>query len=205
MAQLNAEKINKLKRGELVGILATAFCGAVLIYFAACFSMAYYNNNQTLFTIVWATAPALMVLGVAIAAFCNLKYGRAIENIIKQYVTAVFVENAAAMHPERNSLSFFIGLENNSIVITVNGYKDRIIFDFTAFGKLSASRKAGILKIITEKLSSTFCKLYERGGNYSSVDYREKDGTRRKSGKTVPVITAGVPDKRAMKNYLKNR
>ena len=205
MAQLDAEKIKKLKKGEAVGTAALVFCGAVLIYFIALFSTAAVRGDALLQTIVWSTAPALMVLGIAVSAYCNIRYSNEIEKLIKSYVVSVFVENAEAMHPERKSLSFFITIEGTSAVITVNGYNEKIICDFSAFKKLSISRKATVLNIIADTLSDTFCRLYERGATYTSVDYREKDGLRRKSGKTVPVIMNGVPERRAANHYLKSK
>lgn len=205
MAELDRQKIKKLKRGELVGTIATVFCGLVLAYFTVLFSISIAQSDQPLQTLVWATAPALMIVGIAVSAFCNLKYGVAIDREIDRYVMQVFVDNAAAMHPERTSLSFFIALNGNAVELTVNGYKEKIVFDFSAFGKLSLARKATVLNVISGRLNSTFCRLYERGVHFTSVDYREKSGTRRKSGRTVPVIVDGVPDKTAMKLYRKNR
>lgn len=205
MAEFNNEKIKKLQRGELLGTLFTYLCGAVLVYSFTLIIISLAKDNVLLQTLALATGIPLMAICIAVAAFCNLKYGRALDREIKQYVVDVFVENAAAMHPEKRSLSFFVESDETSVAITVNGYKDRIIFDFSVFGKLRATRKLTVLTIIDQTLCSTFCRLYERGIEFTSVDYREKSGTRRNSGKTVPVIVDGVPDKKIYKNYLKTK
>ena len=204
MANLNGD-IKKWKRGELCGTIATIFCGIVLIYFAICFPLASVKELEGLQLVTEITAPILIAAGAGIAAFCNLKYGKLLERAIRQYVLDVFVENAAAMHPERNSLSFYISVQDSDIELTVNGYKEKIVFDFSAFGKLSLTRKAAVLTEIENRLCITFCRLYERGSDYSEVSYSEREGTRRKSGKPVNIILNGVPDKKAFKNYLKNK
>ncbi len=205
MAQLDARRIKKLKAGEKTGIAATVFCGAVLVYFAVGFALGRTSGNTAFLTVLWATAPALLVLGIAVSAYCNLKFGNELDKIIKEFVTETFVENAALMHPEKNSLSFFIEIFESGAEISVNGYKEKIIFDFSDFGKLSAVRKMTISKAITDRLNATFCRLSERGANYKSVDYREKVGSKKKAGKLVPIIAGGVPDKKAYKYYLKNK
>ena len=204
MAEFNRDQISKLKKGERIGTVATCFCGAVLIYFIVCFPIAYFKEIALLETIVWATAAPLMAVGIAISAFCNLKFGRDIDKAIKKYVVEVFVENAAAMHPERDSLSFFLAINGNCVEVTVNGYKEKIVFDFSVFGRFSAARKIAALNAITERLCATFCRLYERGSDFKSVNYLEKSN-RRKAGKTVPIIADGKPDVRAMKTYLKSK
>lgn len=206
MAELNAEKIKKYRLGEAIGTAALIFCAAVLVYFVAMFAVSRAQDDALLQIVTWATSAPLMVIGVAIAAYCNLKYTNGVNRIIKKYATEVFIENVAAMHPERNSLSYFIDVVDNSVVITVNDYKEKIVFDFSAFGKFTLSRKADTLAIITDKLTSTFCLMYERGANhFKSVNYRIKDGTGRNSGKTIPVIVNGAPDKHAMKIFLRSK
>ena len=205
MAQFDSEKIKKYKKGELWGNIALIFCAAVLVYFIVVFTLSWVQNNAVLQTVVWVTAAPLMVIGVSVAAYCNLKFGNGITEMIKKYVTEVFIENASAMHPDKSSLSFFIEISDTCVIISVNGFKEKIIFDFSVFGRFTLARKSAAVTIISDKLTATFCKLYERGTTYKSVDYREKAGTSRKSGKTVPIIVNGVPDKRAMKSYIKNR
>lgn len=204
MSALDKDKITKLKRGELLGTVSTALCAAAVAYFVIMFVFARVNNSAVLEITAWATGPVLLVLFIACAAFCNLKFGSAIEKEINKYVQDVLVENAPYMHPERDSLSFFITTMDLGAEVTVNGYKEKIIFDFSAFGKLSAVRKISIANAIADKIAFTFCKLYERGGGYKSVNYSVNDLSRSKKGKTVPIIEGGVPDKKTFKRYLKN-
>lgn len=200
MAQLEAEKLKKAERGELVGNIATVFCFAIFIYFIVMFILAWVLDSDILNILMWSTAPALMAVGIAVSAFCNLKYGRALEREIKKYAVDTFVENAAFMHPEKDSLSFYFNLVGRTVEVTVNGYKDKITFDFSALRFFGAMRKVAVTKIIADTLSATFCRLYERGASYKSVAYRRKSG-----GKSIGIIVNGTPDKKIMKNYLKNR
>lgn len=200
MAQLDSQKIKKLERGEIIGTVATYFCGAVFIYFLVLFILSWANGDELLSTVLWATAPALMAIGIGVSAFCNLKYGKEIERLINKYVVQVFVENAALMHPEKDSLTFYFNITGKSIEITVNSYKEKIVFDFSSFKRFSALRKMTALKIVADRLAATFCRLYERGATYKSVEYRQTS-----KGKTVKIIIDGVPDKKIMKNYVKNR
>lgn len=199
MAQLDRQKIKKLEIGETCGTVAVGFCCAAFIYFIVLFSLSWVKGDQNLTVILWATAPALLAITIGAAAFCNIKYGRTIEKLITKYVLQVFVEQAKLMHPERDSLTFSLEVVGKTVEVTVNAYKEKIIFDFTAFNKFSTFRKMTVLKTIADKLAATFCRLYERGAGYKSVEYRQK------KGKTVKVISNGVPDKKIMKNYLKNR
>lgn len=203
MAALDNEKIKKLVKGERWGKVATVFCAVVLAYFAVTFSVGAATGNGTLQTVSWATAAPLMIIGIALAAFFNLNYGAKADREIINYVLNVFIENAALMHPERNSLSFFTEVKDGFAYVSVNGYKERITFDFSAFGKLNLSRKVTILDAITNRIIFTFCRLYDRGASYKSVDLKQTGG--RKNKKPVPVIVDGVPDKRAYKQYLKNK
>ena len=111
MAELNYEKITKLKKGELFGTAATVFCAAVLVYFAVCFALARTMEIRALELAVLISAPVLGTAGVAAAAFCSIKYGGALDREVKRYVLETCVENAALMHPERDSLSFYISME----------------------------------------------------------------------------------------------
>ena len=139
----------------------------------------------------------------AVAAVCNLKYGRAIDKIIKNYVRDVFIENAALMHPERDSLTYYISNDGWEFSIKANNFKERIIFDFSAFGKLSAIRKSSVTTTIIERLEWSYCRLYERGGTYKTVSYAViKSG---KQGKTFNIIENGTPDKKAYKDYKKQQ
>lgn len=204
MTQLDQEKIKKYKRGEFFGAVATVVCGAAFVYFVVCFSVsaAYGINALKLATLI--SAPVLMAISAGLAAFCNVKFGGGIEKEIDSYVRGVFIENAALMHPERDSLTFYFTFEDNSAVIRVNGYKEKIVFDFSCFGKLSTMRKATIGSSVEKRLCVTFIKLFtERNISFKSVGYVSENG--RKKGRQVYIIQNGAPDKNAYKTYLKNR
>lgn len=203
MANLNAEEIKNLKHKELYGTLALAFCGVVCAYFIICFTIAQVYDNYTLRLTTLIIAPALLLLGASASAFCNVKFGAKLDKLIKNYVQDVFIENASLMHPERDSLTYYLSYDGSTAKIKVNNFKEHIIFDFSALGKLSAIRRAGITTAIIERIDATFCRLYERGAKYSSITYCViKNG---KKSKTVTVIENGVPDKKAYKNYLKTK
>lgn len=204
MAKLNGD-IKKWQKGELCGTVAIIFCVAVVVFFAAAFTSASILDLGTLRLVTLIISPVLLVAGICVSAYCNIKFGGASEKAIKKYILDVCVENAAIMHPERKSLSFYVVLEDSSIVITVNDYKEKIVFDFSEYGKLSFMRRAFILGEIETRLTSTFCRLYERGGNYTDVAFAEREGARRKSGRKVYIIRNGTPDKKAFKTYLKSR
>lgn len=199
MAQLDEKKVKKLKTGEACGTVASVLCGAAFIYFIVMFSLSWAWNDSFLKIIMWSTAPALLAITIGLSAFCNFKYSKGIEKLINKYVLQVFVENAGLMHPERSSLTFRFEVVGNTVEISVNAYKEKIILDFSAFKKLSALRKMTVLKIISDRLEATFCRLYERGTEYKSVEYCMK------SGRIIKLITDGEPDKKIMKNYLKNK
>ena len=205
MAEINAEKLKKYKRGELAGNIALVFCGAVLVYFAVCFSVARVQGIKTLEVATLISAPILMVAGVAVAAFCNLKYGAAVNSLIKGYVLETCVENAALLHPEKLNLKFNLSLDGKSVILQTEGAnrKERIDFDFSAFGRFGFSRKVACLNEIENRLTATFCRLYDRGSRYNDVCFTERADTRRKSGKPVYIIKGGVPDKNSYKIYLK--
>ena len=202
MAQLDVEKIKKAERGELIGNIASAFCFVIFIYFIVMFSLSWATDNGLLKIIMWSTATPLMAAGIAIAAYCNLKYGSMLEREIKRYAIAVFVENAGLMHPEKDSLTFNFNVVGKSVEITVNGYKEKIVFDFSELKRFGGMRKLTATKIISDRLSATFCRLFERGASYKTVVYRRAG---KNGGKTIAIITDGMPDKNIMKNYLKNR
>ena len=205
MASLDGEKIKKLKKGELVGTVATVFCGAVVAAFIVLYTVANTQGFKALELACLIAAPILIACGAAVAAACNIKFGGEIERMIKNYVREVCIESAAQMHPERNSLTFYISLDEACVYLQVNGYKDKITFDFSVFGKLTLARKASALSAIEQRLSATFCKLWERGAKYTEVCFAEREGTRRKSGKTIYIIKDGSPDTKTYKNYLKNK
>lgn len=204
MAQLNGEQIKKLQRGELVGTIATALCGAALAYFIIGFSVAVAYNLYALKLSTVIAAPVLMAACAAVAAYCNLKFGKQLDAIIENYVKDVFIENAAAMHPERNSLTFYCIVRDTDAEIKVNDFKEKIVFDFSTFKKLSLSKKSQVASAITGRLSTTFCRLVtERGFSFDTVSYVAR--TQKKSGKEVFIIKNGAPDKKALKYYYKHR
>lgn len=194
MAELNGE-VKKLRRGELCGTASAVFCGAILIYFAVLFPLGGALRLTALIS-----APVMLTAGIALSAFCTVRYGGAIEKHIKRYIRDVFAENAQALHPEKKSLTFRVTAEASCFTVAVNGYKENIVLDFSALGRLMPMRRAFVAGEIQNCLTSAFLKLYERGGEYTDVAFEEK-----RSGKTVPVIKDGIPDKKALKRYLKNK
>ncbi len=202
MPNLNTEEIKKLKKGELWGLIALSFAGISCVAAIVFFALAIARPDDG-FRIYGSILCAPLSIFAAVAAVCNLKYGRAIDKIIKNYVRDVFIENAALMHPERDSLTYYISNDGWEFSIKANNFKERIIFDFSAFGKLSAIRKSSITTTIIERLEWTYCRLYERGGTYKTVSYAViKSG---KQGKTFNIIENGTPDKKAYKDYKKQQ
>ena len=203
MTNLNEQEIKKLKTGELTGIIAVIGCAAVCACFIAVYTFASVKNLQNLKLAFLIWSPIALVILAGVAAFFNLKYGKAMDRLIKDYVRDIFVENAALMHPERSELTYNVDFEGTTAYVKANNFKERITFDFSAFKKLSATRRANITVSIIERLETTFCRLAERGGKYTSVSYIiNKNGS---SGKPAYIIENGAPDKKAYKNYLKNR
>lgn len=197
-------KLKKLTRGELVGNVATAFCGAVLVYFIICFSIGSAMEIKALTLSTLIVAPVLTAASAGVAAFCNLTYGAELERLVKERVLNIFVENAALMHPERDSLTFYINTDGAVTDVEVNNFKEKIIFDFSDFGRLTLARKASIASAIETRLCVTFIRLVrERGAKYSQVDYLPR--TVKKEKRHTFIIKDGVPDKRAVKIYLKNK
>ena len=176
----------------------------MLVFFAVAFGIARINGIKPLEIVALCVSPSLMAAGVAVAAYCNVKYGSAMNTAVKKFVIAVFTENAALLHPERNSLTFNLSVSENEVILQTNGYKEKLRFDFSPFGKLSLFRKVGALNEIETRLIITFCRLHARGAKYSDVNFTERDGTRRKSGKPVYIIKEGQPDPKSYKIYLKN-
>ncbi len=202
MPNLNTEEIKKLKKGELWGLIALSFAGISCVAAIVFFALAIARPDDG-FRIYGSILCAPLSIFAAVAAVCNLKYGRAIDKIIKNYVREVFIENAALMHPERDSLTYYISNDGWEFSIKANNFKERIIFDFSAFGKLSAIRKSSVTTTIIERLEWSYCRLYERGGTYKTVSYAViKSG---KQGKTFNIIENGTPDKKAYKDYKKQQ
>ena len=202
MPNLNTEEIKKLKKGELWGLIALSFAGISCVAAIVFFALAIARPDDG-FRIYGSILCAPLSIFAAVAAVCNLKDGRAIDKIIKNYVRDVFIENAALMHPERDSLTYYISNDGWEFSIKANNFKERIIFDFSAFGKLSAIRKSSVTTTIIERLEWSYCRLYERGGTYKTVSYAViKSG---KQGKTFNIIENGTPDKKAYKDYKKQQ
>ena len=202
MPNLNTEEIKKLKKGELWGLIALSFAGISCVAAIVFFALAIARPDDG-FRIYGSILCAPLSIFAAVAAVCNLKYGRAIDKIIKNYVRDVFIENAALMHPERDSLTYYISNDGWEFSSKANNFKERIIFDFSAFGKLSAIRKSSVTTTIIERLEWSYCRLYERGGTYKTVSYAViKSG---KQGKTFNIIENGTPDKKAYKDYKKQQ
>ena len=193
MPNLNTEEIKKLKKGELWGLIALSFAGISCVAAIVFFALAIARPDDG-FRIYGSILCAPLSIFAAVAAVCNLKYGRAIDKIIKNYVRDVFIENAALMHPERDSLTYYISNDGWEFSIKANNFKERIIFDFSAFGKLSAIRKSSVTTTIIERLEWSYCRLYERGVIKSG-----------KQGKTFNIIENGTPDKKAYKDYKKQQ
>lgn len=201
---IDAEKVKKLTRGELIGNIATIFCAVALVYFAIGFAVGWTYELYALKLSTLIVAPVLIVAAAGAAAYCNIKFGNATEKIINDYVRDVLIHNAALIHPERDSLTFFCRLNDDSAEIKVNSYKEKIVFDFSAFGKLSPMRKTTVASAITNRLCVTFCRLViERGAKYLSVNYTAR--TEKKNSKVAYIIKNGEPDKKAAKIYYKNK
>ena len=202
MVIINTEEVKKLKKGELGGLIVAVFDGIACVALIVFFSIAIARSDEYLR--LYASLLCLPVgIFSLIAAICNLKYGKALDRIIKNYVQEVFIENAALMHPERDTLFYFISNDGNEFFVKTNNFKELITFDFSAFGKLSLTRKATIASAIIDRLGATFCRLIERGGKYKTVSYcAVKDG---KQGKTINIIENGTPDRKIYKNYLKQQ
>lgn len=202
MEALDANKIKKYRRGEAIGGAATIICGVILAAFVVCFTIARTKHIHTLNLISLILFPILLAMAVGVAAYCNLTFGRKLDEIIKNRVKDVLIENAALMHPDRNILSYGISIEQTYAEIKVGNFKESIIFDFSAFEKLSASKKSAVTEAIAERLNITFCRLHERGVHFNSVSYFRANAGR-KSGKVIYIIKDGQPDKRAIRTYRK--
>lgn len=197
---LDSQEIKKLKTGERWGTAALYFCAAATFYFVLAYSLSLAFSNTVLKIVSLATGPALIVLGAAVAAFCNIKFSAKIERSVNSYVVDVFVENAAKMHPEKKSITYLISVYDDKVEVVANDFKkDVITFDFSAFGKLSMGKKSLVTGAIAKRLCVTYVRLLRRGGEYESVDYVQKDISRNKTGKHAPIIAGGVPDKAALK------
>ena len=203
MVILDETKIKRARRGELIGLICLAAAAAGVVFFAVCYPIARVQELSSLLLLTYILSPTLIALGAAGAAACNIKFGGSADRLIGQYVLDICLKNPKALHPERDSLTFFIELDGCVFSMHANGYKDGLTFDFSAFKRLSLARRAAISTEILNRLTITFCRLYERGAKYRDVNCTVKHGT--KKSKTVPIIEGGVPDKKSFKTYLKNK
>lgn len=202
MSTLDKKSIKSIKIGELFGYLFLAVAAAGMIIFAVCYTIAKVKNLPTLLTISYILGPVICSIGTLTAAILNLKYGKMADRLIKKYILDICLENPKAMHPERDSLTFYIELEGCTFLMHANGYKENLVFDFSPFKRLTPSRKSAIATEISNRIIITFCKLYERGAAYKDISYVFKKGS---TDKAVPIIVNGEPDKKSFKIYLKNK
>ncbi len=203
-AQIDGERLKKLLKGERTGNIAIGACAILLIYFAAGFAVGKFCDIYALKLSTLIIAPVLSVIAAGVAAYCNVKFGGEIDKVINGYVRDIFIENAKLMHPEKDSLTFYCRLYDDSAEISVNNYKEKILFDFSAFKKLSPLRKSTVAAAITTRLCVTFLKLnLQRGAKYSSVSYTARAD--KSGGKRAYIINGGKPDKKALKIYYKNK
>lgn len=202
MEELNEKKIKKLKLGEAVGTAATAVCGVITVAFIICFAIAQVKDMETLRIISLILLPSLLAVAIGVSAYCNLTFGKRLNGIIKNRVQTALIENAPLMHPDKNVLVFGISIGRTEAEIKVNNYKEKITIDFSAFKKLSISKKSAVSEAVAERLNITFCRLYERGTHYNSVSYFRADAGK-KRGKEIFIIKEGQPDKRAYRTYGK--
>ena len=202
MVTLDEEKIKYVKRGHIFSILCLAVAFAGVVFFAVCYPIARTSDINALLIASYAVSPVLIALGAAGGAACNLKYGAYEDKMIRKYIIETCVENPQAMHPERDSLTFYISLDGCIFDMRANGYKDGLTFDFSAYKRLTLTRRAAIATEIGNRLTVSFCRLYERGATYKDVNYKIESS---KKSKLVPIITYGVPDKKSFKIYLKNK
>lgn len=203
MVILDENIVTKVKRGNLIGYIFLAVAAAGVLFFAVCYPIARVQDIATLINLSYILAPILIIAGATGAAFCNIKYGGEGDKLIHKYVLNVCLEHPELMHPERDSLTFYIELEDCKFLMHANGYTDGLTFDFSAFKKLWPMRRSEIATEICNRLIISFCRLYHHGSQYKDVSYVLKYGS--KEGKTVPIITDGKPDKKAYKIYLKTK
>lgn len=203
MVTLDEKKIAKIKRSELIGHICLALALAGLIFFAVCYTVARVKDLSTLLLLSYILSPILIALGATGSAVCNIKYGGEADRLIKQYILDICLESPQALHPERDSLTFYIELEGCVFSVHANGYKEGLIFDFSAFKKLWSVRRAAIATEICNRLTVSFIRLRERGAKFKDVNYTVKYG--RKKSKTVPIIAQGIPDEKSYRVYYRHK
>ena len=86
MVTLDEKKIAKQKTAELIGYLCIAVAVAGGVFFAVCYPIARVKDLHTLLILSYTLAPALIVLGSAGEAFCNIKYGGKGDKLIRKYI-----------------------------------------------------------------------------------------------------------------------
>lgn len=201
---MNEEEIKKFRSlltGERAGIALNAFCCTVFVIAIILFSVGATAGNAQLKIIALSICPVIMAVAIGSSAYCYFKYGRAKDAFLKNKVRDIFVENAASLHPDRNSLTYYITIEKDKAYVKANDFKERVIFDFSPLGKHAVNR-SDIAGLLTHTLTVTFCRLYDRGAKYSDVSYRIY--LKEKTKNPVAIIADGKPDKAAYKYYLKN-
>lgn len=200
--ELDGEKLKKIRRGEAAGYFCAAVCAAAIIYFIVCFAAGEAYGLYALKLSAIIAAPLAGIPAAAGAAYCNVKFGGGFDRVLSEYVRQTFIENAALMHPEKTSLGFVIKICGQSAEVKVNNFKEKIVFDFSPFGKLSAVKRAAVYSQIADVLASTFFRLYGRGIKLEEVYYSADN---KKGGRVNFIIKNGEPDKKAYKNYLKRK
>lgn len=201
---MNEEEIKKFKRllvGERAGIALNAFCGAVFVLAIILFSVGAATGNADLKIAALSVCPVTMALAIASSAYCYFKFGKTKDKFLKDKVRDIFIENAAALRPDRNSLTYYITIEQDKAYVRTNDFKERVIFDFSPLGKRAVNR-SDIAGLLTHTLTVAFCRLYDKGARYSDVSYRIY--LKEKTKNPVAIIADGKPDKTAYKYYLKN-
>ena len=202
MVVLDEDKVKRVKLGDLIGCICLAVAAAGVLFFAVCYPIAKAQSLDVLLNLSYILAPVLIILGATGAAICNLKFGAENDRLIHKYVLDICLEKPEVMHPERDSLTFYIELEDCKFLMHTNGYNDGLTFDFSAFKKLGPMRKSEIATEICNRLVISFCRLYKHGSQYRDVSYVLKNGSKEKS---VPIIVNGEPDPKAYKIYLKTK
>lgn len=203
MVNLDGQKIAKIKRGEIIQLISLCVAAAGVIFFTVTYVLARVQQSDALKTVSFAVSPILIAVGSLIAAVFNLKYGRLSEKLIRQYILDTCLEHPEAMHPEKDSLTFYISVDGCIFSMTANGYKDGLTFDFSKYKWLSKMHKSAIVYEIGLRLTVSFCRLFERGAKYKNVNYTID--RKSKKQKLVPIITDGIPDRKSFKIYLKNK
>ena len=202
MIVLDEDRVKKVKLGDLIGFICLGVAAAGVLFFAIFYPVAKSQNSETLLNLAYILAPVLIILGATGAAICNIKFGGEGDRLIHKYVLDVCLEKPEVMHPERDSLTFYIEYADCKFTMHANGYNEGLTFDFSAFNKLGPMRKSEIATEICNRLVISFCRLYKHGSQYTEVSYVLKNGSKEK---TVPIIVNGEPDPKAYKIYLKTK